>query len=542
MINELNHHFASLRQKAITIPSMVQKLDSLDSEIAQFSFFLNVLRTPQLITLLTSKDFVQLHGLLEKLHTTFKTFEPSISAQKPTHTVSTDDPYMVLGLPYNASDAEITAKYTELAGQLSPDVVEQQLKAQGCEPKVCKKMVNAARRTFALTKNAYDSLTQNKTAIDKYLQDKMARESRKEMTSLRAFDSVIAGLTSAITQDRILQQVQQLLEKHKPEELAQMKAQIDLEKKVYERSKKRIQIQQARPSSRPQAPYESFYKKMAQQRPPTPIKPTYAGATPSSDKRSQKESTAKEEGRGPEGKKDKKADGKKEDKKDSKDGKKDGGKKDGRKPVAKKDATPPVEPTKEDIERLTELGSVGKLLDTAKKQKEIDVTYKVRGAPMVQKEDLTKIMGRLDAELTSGTPEIQDAAKNLQEYFTTINLEGIEKALKKAAPGKGQKLSGLPAQYWKDNVVKYKDLVEQWHTTVARRLSALDRNNYNLGAAKPVKMRQHGLHENNIDPWLTLKDDESPPERDIEPGNVDLWKIRSSINAICTYINETGVV
>lgn len=537
MINDIIHHLGSLRQKAITIPALTKKLDSIENEIAQLSFYLNVLRSPDLLKLLTSKDFTRLHGTLEKLDASFKTFEPSISAKKRSEVLNTDDPYEVLELPYNATDEEIKARHAELVASRSPEAVLKQLKQEGCDDKACKQMTKAAERTFALIQSSYEALTKNRAAVDQHLRDKIAKETRKEATSLRAFDNLFAAITSAISREQLLQQTHQLLEKYKPEELKQMKAQVELEKKVYESSKKRITVPQARPSQKPQgSPYDSFYKKMGQQRPPTP-RPGYKPA-PSSGKGGTSEGKEKKGGGGP-GKDGKKDAGKKPE------GKKDGGKKDdGKKPDKKDDGKKAPGPlTKEDKDRMLAINNLGGLFDTAKKQKDIEVTFKPRNPgdePMTDKQKLSQIVNRLDDELVAGTLANQEAAQHLKQYFDKLKLEDIEKALKKAAPGKGKKLSGDLAKDWTDNVAKNKELIKEWYDTVAMPLDILERRSLNKRKIPEAKLKHHGLHFNDIDPWYKPKEGEEAPKRELSKDAVDLGKIRSSIIAINTYVKETG--
>ncbi len=538
MINEISHYISSLQQKAITLPAMVKKLDSKGQEIAEFKVYLGMLSAPDLIKLLSSKDFVPLQSSLERLHKSLRTFEPSISAKKRMEIVHFDDPYALLDLPYDTTDEEIKARYENLKAHQSPEVIEKQLQEEGCEEKVCKNKIKSAQRAFELIQNAYKSLTENREATDEYLSARISREARKEAASMRAFDSLFASITVAFSSEKLLQQIHQLFEKHKPEELAKMKSQIELEKKVYERSKKRISIPQVRPSQKPQgSPYEGFYKKVGQQqRPPAGFKPG-RGAEMPSGKSPQQEKSAKDKagGVGIASK-----DGKKEEGKKKEDGKKDST----RETKAKKEEPQKSgEPTKEDIEKLAEIGSVGKLFENAKAVKEIEVSLKPRagGEPVITNQKLPQIMSRLEAELISDDTGNQEAAKHLKEYFTKIDLESIEKSLKKASPGKGKKLSGTHATYWADNVAKYKDLVEDWYKTVSQPLNIIERHNNKQRfptALKEAKIMQHGIQLEDIDPWIKFKSGEKPPVRDIGVGNVDLGKIRSSINAIRSYINN----
>ena len=546
MLNELIKHLGSLRQKAITRAAISQKLESVQDQVNQLSFYLNLLRSPDLIKLLTSKEFVQLHGALEKLHKSFMSYEPSISARKRSDVLNPDDPYEVLDLHYNATPKEIEAKFVDLATSRSPQAIEAQLEQEGCEEKVCNRIKKVANRTFDLILQAYNTLKdpEKRAEVDESLREKIAKESRREATSLRAFNELFAAISSAFTMERLIPQMDQLLEKHKPEELAQMKAQMELEKKVYERSKKRVvvpQVTTGRKRQRMGGQYDSFYKKMSRQQPRfgrqfgrgRPMRrPMPPRARPA----------AKPGAQGAPGKTNGKP------KKDAGKPKKDDKKKAPDK--AKKDAAPkPFR--KEDLDKLVDLKSVGSLFSKAKKKKgKIDVEFKFTRSPsgeIVEQDEpvkgtatLDQIMNRLEDELIRG--QEPNAPMHLEQYFKEHKLEKIEKALKKAAPGKGKKLNGDEVSgSWADNVGTYADMIKSWHDKVFNILDTLERTNYKPTQIPEDKKKFYGLDIKDVDPWKKPPKDgeEEPPKPKVK--GTHLGKIRSSIKAIHTYVTETKV-
>ena len=345
MLNDIIKHLASLHQKGITHDSISRKLESIKPQLYELAYYLHILKAPDLIVLLSSREFLPFHDSLKNLHAALATYEPSIVGKRRA-TFAEDNPYEVLDVSSDATTKEITAAYEKAKKTLSPKVLEQQLKDQGADAKTIKKRVKQAGTTFMIIEDAYKELKDPKKRqeIDARLQEKGMLESRLDQTSLRAFDSLYRVLSGFYPQS-VVRDAQRLLERYKPQEAALARAQLEKERVAYERSKQVTRVSQLPPRFQmPEAPYEEFYRKMAQsyQRPAYPGRsgggfPGMMPAQPSAP-------PAAAGGKKEEGKKDagKKEGGKKEEK-----GKEDKGKEG--KGKGKKEQTRGIE--KKDIEK-----------------------------------------------------------------------------------------------------------------------------------------------------------------------------------------------
>lgn len=267
MLKDIIKHLASLRQKSTTRETLNQKLERWKQELTELTYYLNILTQEELVAHLSSKDFSKLHKNLEKLHNALATHEPLIAARAPI-TDDEDDPYEVLGVSYTVTQDQIKEAYETLKNERGPQAVAEQLKDAGISGKVLEKQVKEARLIFSFIQNAYDSLKDPKqrALIDRTLKDRIAYEKRAEKASLDAFNKLISAVSTALYDHKVLNDIQQLLEKYKPQELAKAKEQEALEKKAYERSKQPGKIAQSfkLPPALSSNQYDTFYQQVAQ--------------------------------------------------------------------------------------------------------------------------------------------------------------------------------------------------------------------------------------------------------------------------------------
>ena len=202
--------------------------------------------------------------------------------------------------------------------------------------------------------------------------------------------------------------------------------------------------------------------------------------------------------------------------------------------------------TKEDRKRIGAIYTAEERLQDAKDKSdtlEIEVIDKA-GKPQKKTVNLIELMNNLEQELMKGKKEQQEAAQHVQQYFKEHRLYKIEKALKNAAPGKGKTLSGPLAEDWKESLEPHMKMIEQWYEQAGKPLDLgkrssglLDmRTGQRRGNIPKAKRKIHGLDRKNTDPWKIVKEGEKEPKA---PEGVDLGKIRSSLNAVHTYVTQT---
>ncbi len=539
IIEELIKHLESLKQKAITRSAIMKRLGSVQDQVDKLSLYLNLIQAPDIITLLSTEEFEGLHNSLDQLHKSFITLEPSISARERSLILNEDDPYEVLDLPYSATPEEIEARYADLAAERSPKAIEAQLSAEGCDNKVCKRIVKAAERTFRLIKRSYEQLKnpEARAKLDATLTDKITREASKEQVSMRAFDQLFTSMNKAFTQDRIITELSQLLEKHKPQELEQAKLQQQREKEAYERSKRRVIVPQVKPgraNGRQQGPYDSFYRKMGQQRygrPGGPGRPSMRPGgrpTPQRGKQPGKPGAPGDKKDG--GKPSAKPADKKDEAKDKKEDKKD-----------KKKATPKpmdVKPSDDDLDLILEMKGLNGILKDAKEMKD-KITKTRSGSDKVDEYKLNDIMRDVQNQLTTSTDQVATSTKKLKHFYDEYRLEELRNHLKKIAPGKGKKLTDPVKEHWKKSGAQYGKLINNWYEQIHNHLDPLQLDQQYSVHINSAKAKRYNLDQDRIKPWKKEKEGEKKPDRPkVSDDDVDLGIIRDTVYSIKEYYDN----
>ena len=548
MLRDLSKHLASLRQKVVTRESLYNKFDMVLDEVAQLGFYLNIIQSPDMVSLLTNKQFIGLHKALETLHKNFMRYEPSISARKRSLVVNEDDPYDVLDIPYNATQQEIEEQFKKLKAAKSPKAIAQKLKDEGVDEGTIGHIVKAATRTFDLIEQSYNKINdpEKRKIVDETLSDIISSEQQKEEQSQRAFGQLYNAMKSAFTMDKILPQLHTLLEKHKPQQAAQLKAQVAREKAAYERSKKKVTVPQLRGEGRVSrfgGPYDPFYRKMGQRRYRRPMRgPHYRPRRPMPGRgRPGAPSSASEKAAEEEKKKDKKKDEKKKD--------------DKKKDTKKDDKKAPSEDTRlETKERGKLYSSYARAKNVFKDVKDGkgEVTVKrpalvAGGLPTKIKVKFDDIHKRLEGELLN-TKADQHAADDLKEYFDHYRLGELERALKGIAlmadqsKGPAKKIASEEVKdIWEELQPDAKDVLARAET-IHKQLNFFERNNTPKPPIVASKIKHYGLDVKvhpYRDPWEKPKDDGAPTKPvPPAPAGADLGEVRSTASSIMTYIKK----
>ncbi len=543
LLKELLQHLGSLRQKASSYPALAHKLETrLRQELTELVYFLNILSREELLPYLTSKDFAKLYKNLETLHSTIATYEPGIAPQE-AGTGDEEDPYELLGIPYTATEDEIKAAYNTLKAEKHPTAIEKQLKAEGIsDERARKKRLKEARLTFSFIQDAYDSLKdpQQRAVVDRTLQDKIERANRLEKSSTAAFNKVLDALTTALYPHNILGDIHQLLEKHKPQELAQAKQQLEIEKKVYERSKQPIRVAQApRAPSYHEGPYDPFYHHMAQEsyrtQHPRPYNNSFNKQEPFAQKPMSESTPAKPS-------KSSKTKPKGKDKaKDEKDKAAKASKKDkAAKQLSDKDAEKAA--LISSIEEL--LSGTSNTIEVAQaptKANNLTDDQQQDSKPEVEKVELKHILANLDTALTSATPAIPTrtpqangaqqaqnmaqsnqaflkeitALEQFKQFFEQNKLGELHDKLQKLAPGPQGKLPAALQKMWKEHVYdRYKARIEEWHNQIYPLLNLTERHNKGMKPINKAKLTRWGLDKPEVQLWQKGKDQKDNGNKD----------------------------
>lgn len=544
MLQEIVNHLGLFRQKASTDDEMAHKLERLSTELNELLYYLNVLMQEDLIKHLTSKDFATLHKNLECFHNLLLRYEPTMASQQPK-IPDVENPYEILEISYSATQAQIQAKFEKLKEKYDPVNISRKLDEQGITGNARKKQIKEARINFSFIQNAYDTLKDKKqrALLDRSLKDKIEQEKRTKAASLRAFNKLLDGVTVALYQHRVLADIEKLLQKYKPEEIAKAKKQEEIEKKVRERYKQPTKI-----TPTPSIPgtgkdeYQQFYQQMQQSDWQQQLK-SYAPSFPSFgggfDKGKDSFGPGPKKDEGPKKPEDKKpggggGGGGKDEKKGEK-GKEEGGGGAGGGAGGKPEAKPL---TDQDVEKAVLINEIAKLLESTKDEIEIpEEKEKTKGLSLAELEELglepeepeepkkikiplKKITADLNAYLmappvkvTKAAPQTKEvaAAKNAVKNFMTFvkenKLEQLSSALGKLKPDSNPTLTKL----WKDKVAdKYGKKIQSWYNDIYGLLNLAMR--HNNPATKAIDMTKTTWHGLDI-PEASIKD----IKKDIKP-------------------------
>ncbi len=549
MLDDILKHLSSLRQKAVTRPAIGKKLESLQHELSELAHYIPLLKSQDLIVLLSSKEFVQLHETFEALHKALATFEPSIIAGK-SQLFDENDPYDVLGVPYEATKEEIQKRFNELKEQNSPKAIEALLKKEKVPARTIKKQVKRASIAFGSLERAYKILSTPKLRadVDKKLHKKIQKETARERTSMRAFTDLYTQLSS-ILKSNLLMSIKQLLERYKPQELALARAQMEKERMQYERSKQVVKIPHVplRETGGFGGPYEEFYRKMAQE---SYMRPQYPqqrlngglGGAPGAQPTGKAGEKAAEGGAGGKGKG--KEGGKKEGEKGKEGAKKEEGKGEEKQKEEKRDTAREL--------AIFELAQI--LEDAAGRKNAIKVGPLVREGPLEGETEeapqtprtmtLTEIMHKLNTDLSAGptvhrTPgarpaaiEPLDSARYLENFWEVNRMNMILDKMKKLAPGPGKKIAneGLK-KAWTEQVFKpYGALIQEWHHAIHHELAK--------PRAQTEYTKIHNLAAPKVAPniWAKpTKEAQAKPQEGAAAGAADLGKIRHEMDTLYQY-------
>lgn len=263
MLDNLNKTLALFRQKASLNTYMNNSIGRLNLELNEFTYFLNILKEPDIIKYLISKEFQTLYKNLIKLSKVLDKNEKNINIIENLDQEL--NPYEVLGLSSHASNQDIEKAYKELKELYDSENLRKTLRKENLSEKEIEKKLKQAKLSFSFIQNAYDSLKdpKEKAQLDKNLRQSEYIENQLEKNSLEAFEAIKLELTNSLF--NILSDIKKLLEKYKPEELAKAKAQEELEKKILEESKKTIALSKSPPrekSPSTENEYKEFWNQM----------------------------------------------------------------------------------------------------------------------------------------------------------------------------------------------------------------------------------------------------------------------------------------
>lgn len=263
-LEAIRDNINALRKKAFGNDLIARRLAQWDQTLADLLFYVQVINKKEHTERLTLKEFDELFNTLDHLSKQLKTYQPQILL--PEALVNEDDPYSILGVPYSATDQEITKQYKELKSTYDPQHIKKQLKQQSASKKEIDRELRASSLTLSLIQDAYNQLHDPKTRalIDEKraasVSDQLSPQSHQYLTQ------TIQAISNAIYQQKLLTEFQEFLKKYEPEQLAHKQA---LDNAIAQRKKEHEELAKLAPQKSTIQP-GSLEKPVARQAATTP--------------------------------------------------------------------------------------------------------------------------------------------------------------------------------------------------------------------------------------------------------------------------------
>lgn len=212
--------------------------------------YAKIINKPQHHERLTTTDTTTLFNSLYDLSHTLKNHEPSIIFLEGIKNDNEEDPYDILNLTEDATAQDIEKAYQRLASKKDPALIEENMRSRGLSEKDIQRSLKDARLGMNLIKQAYEQLKDPKlrAQVDRSRSARQETGRDAQEKSTQAITKVMNGLTRTIDQQNLLNELENFLKKHEPEELAQRKRQEQAEA---ERKKEQLAQAQQRPMAAP---------------------------------------------------------------------------------------------------------------------------------------------------------------------------------------------------------------------------------------------------------------------------------------------------
>ncbi len=246
MIERLVERLGSLKQKSVS-PTVSQMLRRWEQELRDLTYYLQVVNTDARIEPLITASGGKLLKNINLLATVLSTQEPQISI---TDSTSTDSPYTRLGVKKKDSTAKIEKAYKKLVAASDAKAIEKRLKKAKASDADIKRETRLAELKVATITEDYEALIDKKSReqIDRAL-DAAEKEHRDEINRARgALAEITNALSSAIFNQSLLTQFEDLLKKIAPKELEKQK---EMKKEEEKRRKEQAHRATARPQQTP---------------------------------------------------------------------------------------------------------------------------------------------------------------------------------------------------------------------------------------------------------------------------------------------------
>lgn len=246
IIESILQNLGILIQKVSKDPELNYRLNRYIQELKEFNYYLNIIEKKNILKYLVQPEFSSLYINLEKLSSLLSNQVPLVNLEQLQYSGETENPYLDLGVCYNASPQQIEQAYQSLKLKWDTNIIKQEY--SNLSPKALKDKLKEAKLVFPRIQEAYERLIdpQERNLVNLELKYQIQREQKAHNISEDALKKIIKGLNESFYANQILSKIEDLLKKYEPEAVEAKKAKELAQKQALEESKKASSIRPPR--------------------------------------------------------------------------------------------------------------------------------------------------------------------------------------------------------------------------------------------------------------------------------------------------------
>lgn len=232
----------TLLQRTISYLDIVrQKLGLLHLEtttiqewLGALAYYLKIMNNPDHIKRLSSVDFTQLFDLIAELEVLLRNEATALVVipDDEEEESRSDDPYAILGIPYDATNEEITKAYEQEFAENDPETLKKELELSKTDyTKITKRMRRATARQATLT-DAYKQLSdpQLRQQLDRSRSHTQEQQLALRTTNIESTERLHDGLNKLVQQG-LIKKLEDFFTRYAPTELKYYQNMEESEKK-----------------------------------------------------------------------------------------------------------------------------------------------------------------------------------------------------------------------------------------------------------------------------------------------------------------------
>jgi hypothetical protein len=219
---------SSLLQNTISYLDIVrQKLGLINHEtttiqewLSAIAYYLKMMNKPEQIKRLTSITFAHLFDLITELEALLRTESNALIILAGEEESRSDDPYAILGIPYDITDEELNKVYEQKMAANNPQTIKQELEQSNTDlNKINKRMRQATLRQATFT-DAYEQLhdTNLRQQLDRYRSHGQQQQLALRSANIEAAERLYDAL-NGIIQQGLIKELEDFFVRYNPTEL-----------------------------------------------------------------------------------------------------------------------------------------------------------------------------------------------------------------------------------------------------------------------------------------------------------------------------------